>query len=183
MNLSGNLTQNNQSILNASNSPTNSAVISNESGSSSAAQAINVQRKETNLRTWFTSTTSSVLSSSPPSNRTAETQMSTNPNGQHVDENMSPSSTNQTSSTSQSTSKTSKIFHNLTHHQNKQQFTQQLKQEQELKHQQKSSRRTTSLLNLFMSNSQGKLFYYFVKKYKKNPGTNTQKIIITKNKF
>ncbi|XP_065088686.1 F-BAR domain only protein 2 [Ochlerotatus camptorhynchus] len=148
----------------------------------SSTQPVPIAKKESNLRSWFTSSSSAAvptnspvnLSTSPPTSGGRSSLLDAL--GGSTDRPMSPAAAGDSSASSsaQSTAKTSKSFygdflnktnHNNQHHQLQQQPPQnkqqpQMKQEQESQQQQqqqqqKSSRRTTSLLNLFMSNSQG----------------------------
>ncbi|XP_055634515.1 F-BAR domain only protein 2 isoform X3 [Toxorhynchites rutilus septentrionalis] len=199
MNLTGgSLTSNNQLLTNTS---TSSATPSGGAGgggsatvaaggsvtdspalsTASSSQPVPIVKKESNLRSWFTSSSSAAVPTNSPVNLSTSPPLSAGGRGSLLDaltgtsdRPMSPVSVtaattaadSSASSSAQSTAKTSKPFYgdflNKTNHnqhqpppQNKQQQTPQMKQEQESHQQPKSSRRTTSLLNLFMSNSQG----------------------------
>ncbi|XP_055634520.1 F-BAR domain only protein 2 isoform X7 [Toxorhynchites rutilus septentrionalis] len=198
MNLTGgSLTSNNQLLTNTS---TSSATPSGGAGgggsatvaaggsvtdspalsTASSSQPVPIVKKESNLRSWFTSSSSAAVPTNSPVNLSTSPPLSAGGRGSLLDaltgtsdRPMSPVSVtaattaadSSASSSAQSTAKTSKPFYgdflNKTNHnqhqpppQNKQQQTPQMKQEQESHQQPKSSRRTTSLLNLFMSNSQ-----------------------------
>lgn len=147
----------------------------------SSTQPVPIIKKESNLRSWFTSSSSAAVPTNSPVNLSTSPPASGGRGslldalGGSTDRPMSPAAAGDSSASSsaQSTAKTSKSFYgdflNKTnhHHQQQQQPPQnkqqpQMKQEQESQQQQqqKSSRRTTSLLNLFMSNSQGNFFVY-----------------------
>ncbi|XP_062712415.1 F-BAR domain only protein 2 isoform X5 [Aedes albopictus] len=146
----------------------------------SSTQPVPIIKKESNLRSWFTSSSSAAVPTNSPVNLSTSPPASSGRGslldalGGSTDRPMSPAAAGDSSASSsaQSTAKTSKSFYgdflNKTNHHHQQQQQQQppqnkqqpqMKQEQESQQQQqqqpKSSRRTTSLLNLFMSNSQG----------------------------
>ncbi|XP_058825036.1 F-BAR domain only protein 2 isoform X9 [Topomyia yanbarensis] len=196
VNLSGgSLTTNSQLLINTSSPNANSSgsTVGLAGGSiadspalstTSSSQPVPIAKKESNLRSWFTSSSSAAVPTNSPVNQPTSPAPSTGARGSlldalggSTDRPLSPVSVtaatvtvpgdSSASSSAQSTAKTSKSFYadflNKTNHnqqqppQNKQQQTPQMKQEQESHQQhqqQKSSRRTTSLLNLFMSNSQ-----------------------------
>ncbi|XP_062712417.1 F-BAR domain only protein 2 isoform X7 [Aedes albopictus] len=145
----------------------------------SSTQPVPIIKKESNLRSWFTSSSSAAVPTNSPVNLSTSPPASSGRGslldalGGSTDRPMSPAAAGDSSASSsaQSTAKTSKSFYgdflNKTNHHHQQQQQQQppqnkqqpqMKQEQESQQQQqqqpKSSRRTTSLLNLFMSNSQ-----------------------------
>ncbi|XP_021707822.1 F-BAR domain only protein 2 isoform X2 [Aedes aegypti] len=180
-------TSNNQLLINTSmpNATSGGSVTTVAEGSvtdspalstTSSTQPVPIIKKESNLRSWFTSSSSAAVPTNSPVNLSTSPPASGGRGslldalGGSTDRPMSPAAAGDSSASSsaQSTAKTSKSFYgdflNKTnhHHQQQQQPPQnkqqpQMKQEQESQQQQqqKSSRRTTSLLNLFMSNSQG----------------------------
>ncbi|XP_021707831.1 F-BAR domain only protein 2 isoform X10 [Aedes aegypti] len=179
-------TSNNQLLINTSmpNATSGGSVTTVAEGSvtdspalstTSSTQPVPIIKKESNLRSWFTSSSSAAVPTNSPVNLSTSPPASGGRGslldalGGSTDRPMSPAAAGDSSASSsaQSTAKTSKSFYgdflNKTnhHHQQQQQPPQnkqqpQMKQEQESQQQQqqKSSRRTTSLLNLFMSNSQ-----------------------------
>ncbi|XP_062555956.1 F-BAR domain only protein 2 isoform X2 [Armigeres subalbatus] len=178
-------TSNNQLLINTSipNATSGGSVTTAGEGSvldspalstTSSTQPVPIIKKESNLRSWFTSSSSAAvptnspvnLSTSPPTSGGRGSLIDTL--GGSTDRPLSPvaAGDSSASSSAQSTAKTSKSFYgdflNKTNHHHQQQQPPQNKQQPQMKQdqesqqqQQKSSRRTTSLLNLFMSNSQG----------------------------
>ncbi|XP_062555962.1 F-BAR domain only protein 2 isoform X8 [Armigeres subalbatus] len=177
-------TSNNQLLINTSipNATSGGSVTTAGEGSvldspalstTSSTQPVPIIKKESNLRSWFTSSSSAAvptnspvnLSTSPPTSGGRGSLIDTL--GGSTDRPLSPvaAGDSSASSSAQSTAKTSKSFYgdflNKTNHHHQQQQPPQNKQQPQMKQdqesqqqQQKSSRRTTSLLNLFMSNSQ-----------------------------